>query len=63
MVQRVLLCLHGTMWALVVGITAWRTGQVPPELWAVLPVGVSAILVAFRADTATPPGSKRPETK
>lgn len=46
--QRVLLLIHGVGWLAAVVIVVWRTGMVPPELWAVLPAGITAILVAFK---------------
>lgn len=50
MVRDVLLGVHAAAWLVVVLITAWRTGEVPAELWAALPLGVGAIMGAFRAD-------------
>lgn len=50
MVRDVLLGVHAAAWLVVVLMTAWRTGEVPAELWAVLPLGVGAIMGAFRAD-------------
>lgn len=50
MVRDVLLGIHAVAWLGVVLLTAWRTGTVPAELWAVLPLGVGAIMGAFRAD-------------
>lgn len=50
MIREILLGVHATAWLVVVLITAWRTGSVPAELWAVLPLGVGAIIGAFRAD-------------
>ena len=52
MIREILLGIHATAWLVVVLITAWRTGTVPAELWAVLPLGVGAIIGAFRADKA-----------
>jgi hypothetical protein len=51
-VRDVLLGVHAIAWLVVVILTAWRTGDVPAELWAVLPLGVGAIMGAFRADAA-----------
>lgn len=51
MIREILLGVHAAAWLAVVIITAWRTGTVPPELWAVLPLGVGAIIGAFRAET------------
>lgn len=50
MIREILLGVHAIAWLVVVLITAWRTGEVPAELWAVLPLGVGAIIGAFRAD-------------
>lgn len=50
MIREILLGVHATAWLVVVLITVWRTGEVPAELWAVLPFGVGAIMAAFRAD-------------
>ena len=52
MIREILLGVHAGAWLVVVLITAWRTGEVPAELWAVLPLGVGAIIGAFRADKA-----------
>ena len=52
MIREILLGIHASAWLIVVLITAWRTGEVPAELWAVLPLGVGAIIGAFRADSA-----------
>lgn len=52
MIREILLGVHASAWLVVVLITAWRTGEVPAELWAVLPLGVGAIIGAFRADKA-----------
>jgi hypothetical protein len=51
MIREILLGVHATAWLVVVLITAWRTGEVPAELWAVLPLGVGAIIGAFKADS------------
>lgn len=58
MIREILLGVHATAWLAVVLITAWRTGEVPAQLWAVLPLGVGAIIGAFRADSTI--GSSRP---
>ena len=50
MIREVLLGVHALAWLVVVVLTAWRTGAVPAELWAVLPFGVGAIMTAFKAD-------------
>jgi ABC-type enterobactin transport system permease subunit len=57
MIRDVLLSLFGAVWAIVVITTALRTGEVPAELWAVLGIGVGALLAAFRTDDRV---SKRP---
>lgn len=59
MIQKVLLAMHATGWLIAVVVVVWRTGQVPPELWAVLPFGISAILIAFRAGDPLP--TRRPK--
>ena len=58
MIREILLGVHATAWLAVVLITAWRTGEVPAQLWAVLPLGVGAIIGAFRADSTI--GASRP---
>lgn len=50
MIRDLLLGIHATAWVFVMVITAWRTGSVPAELWAALPLGVGAIMGAFRAN-------------
>lgn len=50
MIRDILLGVYGTAWLVVVVITAWRTGTVPAELWAVLGIGVGALLAAFRSE-------------
>jgi len=52
MIREILLGVHALAWLAVVLITAWRAGEVPAELWAVLPLGVGAIIGAFRAEGA-----------
>lgn len=49
MIREILLGVHALAWLIAVIVVALRTGEVPPALWTVLPVGISAILVAFRA--------------
>lgn len=44
--------MHAVAWLVVVVMTAIRLGEVPPQLWAALPLGVGAIMAAFRADDA-----------
>jgi len=50
-VQNVLLVIHGLGWLVAMGfVTASTASHVPPsELWMALPLGISAIVVAFRA--------------
>lgn len=55
MIREILLGVHATAWLAVVMITAWRTGEVPAELWAALPLGIGAIIGAFRVDKAIGP--------
>ena len=55
MIREVLLVIHAAAWLVVVLLTAWRTGQVPAELWAALPLGLGAIMAAFRADRMIKP--------
>lgn len=50
MIRDVLLGVFATAWLAVVLITAWRTGTVPAELWAVLGVGAGGIVAVFRTD-------------
>ena len=64
MIREILLGVHAAAWLVVVLITAWRTGDVPAQLWAVLPLGVGAIIGAFRAESviALPkPGDRHTE--
>jgi hypothetical protein len=66
-VQNVLLVIHGLGWLVAMGfVTASTASHVPPsELWMALPLGISAILVAFRAGDGTehrrPPPPHREE--
>jgi hypothetical protein len=51
MIKTALLLAHGGAWLTVMAITAVNNGgRVPSELWTVLPLGISAIIVAFRAE-------------
>lgn len=50
MIRDVLLAVFAGAWLAVVLITAWRTGTVPAELWAVLGVGAGGIVAVFRTD-------------
>jgi hypothetical protein len=49
-IRDVVLAVYAAAWLFVVVLTAWRTGAVPAELWAVLGVGVGAILAVFRVE-------------
>jgi len=52
-VRNVVLVVFVTVWAFVVGLSAWRTSNVPAELWAVLGLGLGAVLTVFaKADGA-----------
>lgn len=53
MIREILLGVHALAWLIAVIVVALRTGEVPPALWTVLPVGISAVLVAFRAGEGT----------
>lgn len=61
MIRDVLLALFGFAWGIVVVITAWRTSEVPAELWAVLPFGIGGIMAAFRADGIGRPRGRHAE--
>lgn len=50
MIRDVLLGVYALAWLVVVILTAWRTGEVDPVLWATLGLGVGVILGIFRAD-------------
>jgi hypothetical protein len=50
MIRDLLLGVYALAWLVVVLITAWRTGTVPAELWAVLGVGAGALIAVFRTD-------------
>jgi hypothetical protein len=57
MIRDALLGVHAAAWLIAVTVVALRTGEVPPALWTVLPLGISGILVAFRTggdDRAAP---------
>lgn len=49
-VRDLLMLVFAAAWLVVVIMTAWRTGQVPPELWAVLGVGVGGLMAVFRTE-------------
>ena len=40
-------------WIAVTIITAWKTGSVPAELWAVPGVGIGALMALFRNSDGT----------
>jgi len=61
MIRDVLLAVHALAWLVVVVITALRTGEVPAELWAVLPFGIGGIMAAFRADGMIRPRGRHAE--
>ena len=48
-IRDVLLCVYAGVWAAVVGIVTWRTGDWPPaEAWTFLAFGATAIMTIFR---------------
>lgn len=47
-IRELLMGIYGVVWAVVVVLTAWRTGEVGPELWATLGVGEGAIMGIFK---------------
>lgn len=49
-IQTVLMFTYAGVWAIVVIVTAIRTGEVPPALWAGLGVGEGALMALFRGD-------------
>lgn len=49
-VRDVLLAIHALGWLVAVIATSIRTGEVPPELWGILPFGVGMILTAFKVN-------------
>lgn len=64
MIRDLLLGIHAIAWIVVVVITAWRTGSVPAELWAALPLGVGAIMGTFRANQMIRPrGGEGPDVE
>ena len=38
-IRELLMGIYAVVWAVVVLLTAWRVGEVAPELWALLGVG------------------------
>ena len=51
-VRDVLMVGYFFVWAVVVVLTALRTGEIAAELWAVLGVGEGALMALFRGDEA-----------
>jgi hypothetical protein len=51
-IREVLMGIYAAVWAVVVLLTAWRTGDVQPELWAGLGIGEGALMAIFRGDEA-----------
>lgn len=50
-IRELLLAAHTLVWMIVVIIVAANnSGEVPPALWTVLPLGITGILVAFRTE-------------
>jgi hypothetical protein len=66
MIRDVLLGVFAAAWLIVMVITAWRTGGIPPELWLTLGIGAGGILAVFRADDSyssrrkAPPDEEKP---
>ncbi len=53
-IRDVILACFMAGWVVVTIITAWRTGTVPAELWAVPGVGIGALMALFRTTDAKP---------
>jgi hypothetical protein len=51
-IREVLMAVYAVAWLVVVVLTAWRTGEVPAELWAGLGIGEGALMAIFRGDEA-----------
>jgi hypothetical protein len=51
-VRELLMLIYGAVWAIVVILTAWRTGDVPAQLWAGLGVGEGALMALYRTEDA-----------
>ena len=51
-IRELLMGIYAVVWAVVVLLTAWRAGEVAPELWALLGVGEGALMALFRGDEA-----------
>lgn len=49
-------------WVAVTIITAWKTGSVPAELWAVPGVGIGALMALFRNSDGKPDEDRPPVT-
>jgi hypothetical protein len=59
MIRDALLRVFASAWFVVVVISAWRTeGDVPPELWTVLGIGVGSLLALFRIDEGSREGGR-----
>lgn len=48
-------------WIAVTIITAWKSGSVPAELWAVPGVGIGALMALFRDGKAVEEEAAEPE--
>jgi hypothetical protein len=48
-------------WIAVTIITAWKSGSVPAELWAVPGVGIGALMALFRDGKAVAEEAAEPE--
>lgn len=69
-IRELLMGIYAVVWAVVVIITVWRTGEVPNTVLAALGVGEGALMALFRADDAlrrndhpSPPPPKTPEVE
>lgn len=51
-IREVLMGIYAVVWAVVVVLTAVRTGDVQPELWAGLGIGEGALMALFRGEEA-----------
>lgn len=51
-IRDMLMLVYAAAWLAVILLTAWRTGTVPPELWAALGVGTGALVAVFKGDEA-----------
>lgn len=50
MIRDILLAVYALAWLIVIVLTAWRTGEIDPVLWATLGAGVGVILGIFRVE-------------